>query len=105
MQPIGRSVRFGAALTALLVAGAQVALGQGITSAAVTGRVTSEGRGTVENGIVALVNTATGARQQTTTNAAGRYNFENVPPGGPYTIDVRGIGFQPASKSGIMLTL
>jgi outer membrane receptor protein involved in Fe transport len=105
MQPIGRAVRFGTAIGALLLGGAQLLAGQGITSAAVAGRVTSEGRGTVENGIVALINTTTGARQQATTNSAGRYNFENVPPGGPYTVEVRAIGFQQASKTGIMLAL
>ena len=105
MQPIGRAVRFGAAIGVLLFGGAQLLAGQGITSAAVAGRVTSEARGTVENGIVALINTTTGARQQTTTNSAGRYNFENATPGGPYTLEVRAIGFQQASKSGIMLTL
>jgi len=105
MQPIGRRVRFGAAAMALLLGGAQTLAAQGITSASVLGRVTSEARGTVENGIVALTNTTTGARQQTSTNSAGRYNFENVPPGGPYTLEVRGIGFQPTTKTGIMLTL
>ena len=105
MQPIGRAVRFVAVTAALLVAGAARLAGQGVTSAAVTGRITSEGRGTVENGVVALINTATGARQQTTTGSSGRYNFENVPPGGPYTLEVRAIGFQQASKTGIMLAL
>ena len=106
MQPIGggRAVRFGAALVALLLGGGELAA-QGVTSAAVQGRVTSENRGTVENAIVALTNTTTGARQQTSTNSSGRYNFENVTPGGPYTVDVRSIGFQAGSKSGIMLAL
>ena len=107
MQPFGRgrTVRLGVALVALLFGGAGALAAQGITSAAVQGRVTSENRGTVENAIVALTNTTTGARQQTNTNSAGRYNFENVPPGGPYTMEVRGIGFQATTKSGIMLTL
>ena len=105
MQPIGRVIRFGTAMVALLAGGAQAGLAQGITSAAVSGRVTSETRGSVENAIVVLTNTGNGARQQTTTKTGGRYNFENATPGGPYTIDVRAIGFQAASKSGIMLTL
>ena len=105
MQPIGRTVRFGAALAALLWGGGQVLHAQGVTSAAVQGRVSSETRGTVENAVVALLNTSTGARQQTSTNGAGRYNFENVPPGGPYTIEIRAIGFQSATKTGVMLTL
>ncbi len=78
---------------------------QGITSAALGGRVTGEGRRTVESASILLINTATGSRHATTSNSAGRYNFENVPPGGPYTIEVRSIGFQPASKTGITLVL
>jgi hypothetical protein len=92
-------------MVALLSSGAQILAAQGITSSAVAGRVTSEARGTVENAIVVLTNTSTGARQQTSTSSAGRYNFENVNPGGPYTIDVRSIGFQAATKTGIRLTL
>jgi outer membrane receptor for ferrienterochelin and colicin len=92
-------------MVALLLGGAHGLAAQGVTSAAVQGRITSETRGAVENAIVALTNTSTGARQQSSTHGAGRYNFENVPPGGPYTIDVRAIGFQAASKAGIMLTL
>jgi len=62
MQPIGRVIRFGTAMVALLASGAQSALAQGITSAAVSGRVTSETRGSVENAIVVLTNTGNGAR-------------------------------------------
>jgi outer membrane receptor protein involved in Fe transport len=105
MQPIGRAGRFGVAVLALLVTGTGVLGAQGVTSAAVQGRVTSEARGNVQSAIVVLTNTSTGARQQTTTNAAGRYNIENTTPGGPYTVEVRAIGFQPASKTGIMLSL
>ena len=105
MQPIGRAIRFGVATVALLVGGAQVLAAQGITSSAVAGRVTSTTRGTVENAIVVLTNTSNGARQQTNTNSVGRYNFENTTPGGPYRLEVRAIGFQPAVKTGIMLTL
>src|SRR5678815_2405329 len=86
MQPIGRAVRFGVAAAALLV-GARGLAAQGVTSAAVAGRISSETRGTVENAMVLLTNTKTGARQQTTTNSAGRYNLENATPGGPYTIE------------------
>ena len=70
-----------------------------------TSRITAATRGTVESGIVSLLNTSTGVRMQTSTNNAGRYNFENAAPGGPYTIEVRAIGFQPATKTGVMLTL
>jgi hypothetical protein len=105
MQPIGRAIRFGSAIVALLAGGSSTLAAQGITSAAVQGRITSSTRGSVENAIVVLTNTTNGARQQTTSKTAGRYNFENATPGGPYTIEVRAIGFQAATKTGIMLTL
>jgi outer membrane receptor protein involved in Fe transport len=78
---------------------------QGVTSAAIGGRINGEGRRTVESANLVLINTQTGARLVTSSNASGRYNFENVPPGGPYTLEVRSIGFQQASKTGIMLAL
>lgn len=105
MQPTWRGVRWVASAMVLLLAGARSLEGQGITSAAVQGRIISETRGNVQGAIVVLTNTSNGAKQQTSTNAAGRYNLENATPGGPYTIEVRAIGFQPASKTGIMLTL
>ena len=105
MQPIGRAIRFGSAIVALLAGGSSALAAQGITSAAVSGRITSTTRGSVENAIVVLTNTTNGARQQTTSKTAGRYNFENATPGGPYTIEVRAIGFQAATKTGIMLSL
>ena len=105
MQPIGRAIRFGSAIVALLAGGSTALAAQGITSAAVQGRITSSTRGSVENAIVVLINTSNGARQQTTSKTGGRYNFENATPGGPYTIEVRAIGFQAATKTGIMLTL
>ena len=105
MQPIGRAIRFGSAIVALLAGGSTALAAQGITSAAVQGRITSSTRGSVENAIVVLINTSNGARQQTTSKTGGRYNFENATPGGPYTLEVRSIGFQAATKTGIMLTL
>ena len=105
MQPIGRAIRYGSAIVALLAGGSSALAAQGITSAAVSGRITSSTRGSVEAAIVVLTNTTNGARQQTTSKTAGRYNFENATPGGPYTIEVRAIGFQAATKTGIMLSL
>jgi hypothetical protein len=93
------------AVIALTAAGAGLLSAQGVTSAAVQGRITREGGGDVEAAIVLLINTQSGTRQQTGTRSNGRYNFENVTPGGPYTIEVRAIGFERAMKSGIMLAL
>ena len=78
---------------------------QGITSAAVTGIVTKEGGAPLEGALVSITNASTGTRLATAAAKSGRFNFENVPPGGPFTIAVRAIGFEPATKTGVMLTL
>ena len=78
---------------------------QGVTSSAVTGVVTKEGGVPLEGALVSITNLSTGTRLATTTAKSGRFNFENVPPGGPFTIVIRAIGFEPATKTGVMLTL
>ena len=78
---------------------------QGVTSAAVSGRVTQAGGQPVEGATVIIINTSTGQRFQIQTRAGGRYSLENVPPGGPYTISARGIGFQPNDLTGVQLNL
>ncbi|HET7025905.1 MAG TPA: carboxypeptidase regulatory-like domain-containing protein [Gemmatimonadales bacterium] len=78
---------------------------QGVTSAAVQGKVTQAGGTPVEGATVIITNTSTGQRFQVQTRAGGSYTLENVPPGGPYTISARGVGFQPNTRSDIQLTL
>ncbi|HEV2290680.1 MAG TPA: carboxypeptidase regulatory-like domain-containing protein, partial [Gemmatimonadales bacterium] len=92
-----------AATLAVLAAGPLSA--QGVTSAAVSGRVTQAGGQPVEGATVIIINTSTGQRFQIQTRAGGRYSLENVPPGGPYTISARGVGFQPNNLSGVQLNL
>ena len=96
-------------LGVLVVLGASVLAGrvaaQGITSGAVEGRVTADAGEPVDNATLALLNTSTGQRYSVRTTADGRYLFENVQVGGPYTLDVRALGFEPRSASGLRLVL
>jgi hypothetical protein len=89
----------------LLALGAGQLAAQGVTSAAVQGVITQEGGAPVEGAVIEVLNTATGQRLQAATRANGRYFLENVPPGGPYRISVRAIGFQGTSADGIRLAL
>jgi hypothetical protein len=94
------------AVVALLAAcGASSLAAQGVTSAAVQGKVTQAGGQPVEGATVIATNTSTGFRMQVVTRSGGRYTFENLPPGGPYDISARGVGFQPNTRSGVQLTL
>ncbi len=93
------------ALAAFSAFGPDSVSAQGVTSAAVQGIITGEGGHPIESALVRVVNVANGARQQTMSRANGRYNLENVTVGGPYVIEVRAIGFEKASKGGVMLAL
>ncbi len=78
---------------------------QGITSAALQGSVV-QGDGTpIDRAIVRATLSASGARWQVVTDAAGRYFVENVQVGGPYLIEVSAVGFQPTSRNGVFLDL
>jgi hypothetical protein len=79
--------------------------GQGVTTAAVQGTVARADGTPIEAAVVQATNTATGQRWQFETRAEGRYFFENVAVGGPYLIEARALGFAPARRSGIRLTL
>ncbi len=93
----------GLGLAALLVTPLHA---QGVTTAAVQGVVRDQGAGTpIENASVVITNNSTGQHFQTTTRNNGRYFFENVPVGGPYTIEARAIGFEPGRKTELQLAL
>src|SRR5438874_4873051 len=78
---------------------------QGVTAAAVRGAVIDEAGQPVQDAIVTLRNTSTGARFESKSRAGGIYNFENVPVGGPYTLDARAIGYTPVSRTDFNLNL
>lgn len=84
---------------------ASTAEAQGVTSASITGRVTQDGGQPLEGATVVVTNTSTGQRFQIVSRAGGRFALENLPPGGPYTVEVRAIGFQAGRRTGVRLEL
>lgn len=78
---------------------------QGVTSAALTGRVTDDQGSPIPTATLDLVNTTTGQRYTVRVGSDGRYYFENVQVGGPYTLDVRALGHEPARQTDIVLKL
>ena len=101
---VRRVVAF-ASLMAFTTFSAGVLAAQGVASSAISGTVTQDGGRPVEGAQVIVVNTLTGQRFQVATRGTGRYTFENLPPGGPYTIEVRAIGFQSGRRTGVQLAL
>jgi len=78
---------------------------QGITTAALDGRLRDGDGQPVQGGVVVVVQEANGQRWQATSDAGGRYLVEHLPPGGPYTVEARAIGYGPTRRTGIALTL
>src|SRR6266571_3570424 len=81
------------------------ALAQGVSSAAVAGRLTDEAGAAVASALVSLVNGSTGQRYARRSGDDGRYNFENVAVGGPYTLEVRALSFEPLKSEAFQLAL
>ena len=78
---------------------------QGVSTAALFGSVTEAEDSAIVDAVVSVTNTATGERWQTVTRSRGRYVLEYLSVGGPYAIEARAIGFSPASRTGIELSL
>ncbi|MFI5310419.1 MAG: TonB-dependent receptor domain-containing protein [Gemmatimonadales bacterium] len=79
--------------------------GQGVAGAAVQGAVVSASGSPVANARVTLTNQSTGNIQFVITGDRGLFAFENASVGGPYSIEARAIGFEPAAIEGIILHL
>jgi hypothetical protein len=94
-----------ASLLVLIVAFAGRVAAQGVTSASITGLVVQEGGQPLEGATIVVTNTATGQKFQILSRAGGRYALENLPPGGPYTVEVRAIGYQAGRRVGVRLEL
>jgi outer membrane receptor protein involved in Fe transport len=80
-------------------------MGQGPTGAAVQGAIVGTDSVAVTEATVLVTNTSTGERWQTVTGGNGRFFLEHLSVGGPYRLDVRAIGFTPAERSGVFLSL
>ncbi len=105
MQSWFRRVATVAAVGVLFALGAGTLSAQGVTTAAVSGTVKQESGAAVEGAIVTVTNRSTGAKLQATSQANGRFFIENVPVGGPYTIEARAIGFEAARRDNVTLAL
>jgi hypothetical protein len=75
-----------------------------IDTANLTGIVADESGGVIRNAEVELTNQNTGAGRVTHTDASGRYNFEQLPPG-PYRLMAQIAGFQTEVVPRIELTV
>ncbi|MBA3671629.1 MAG: TonB-dependent receptor [Gemmatimonadaceae bacterium] len=98
-----------ARLTGLLLAGlsgaATLAAAQGVAGAAIQGTVKNSAGTPLPEARLSLIDSSTGYRRYAVTSARGSFSFENLPVGGPYTLEARALGFLPESVPGIVLHL
>ncbi|WP_347158045.1 TonB-dependent receptor [Pontibacter chitinilyticus] len=78
---------------------------QGTTTAAMNGVVQDESGTALPGATVIAVHTPTNTQYVAPTNTEGRYNFQNMRVGGPYTITVKYVGYQDKVTNNINLGL
>ncbi|WP_170114187.1 TonB-dependent receptor [Pontibacter mucosus] len=80
-------------------------MAQGTTTAAISGVVQDESGTALPGATVIAVHMPTNTQYVAPTNGEGRYNFQNMRVGGPYTITVKYVGFQDKKVENISLSL
>ena len=90
---------------AALFFGATSAMAQGTTTGAIGGLVTdAEGR-PAPNARIEITNPSTGFLVRGLTRDNGRYFIQSLEVGGPYTVTARRIGFEPVTRSNVIVQL
>jgi len=96
---------FAALLAALSLAALPTASAQVVTTSGLRGLVTDDTGAPLPGANVVAVHTPSGTRFGVATRADGYYNLTNLRVGGPYTVTVSFVGFQPFEAEGIQLAL
>jgi len=76
-----------------------------VTTSSMSGVVLDEKGQTVPGATVLAVHTPTGTNYSTATRADGRFNLANIRIGGPYTVKVSFVGYNPYTQGDITLSL
>lgn len=93
-----------AMLMLCLCLGAGFAYGQAINTGTVVGAVTDQSGAVIPSATVTLTDPATNSVRTTTTNTAGEYVLQNVPPG-TYTLSVTKSGFSTDQSNGLTVSV
>ncbi len=79
--------------------------GQGVTTASLNGLVTdTEGEPLISANVI-LVHVPSGTQYGASTGKDGRFYLPNLKIGGPYTLTVSYVGFEPQKQEGIYLSI
>ncbi|MGH7719769.1 MAG: TonB-dependent receptor [Gemmatimonadaceae bacterium] len=105
MRTTRKTLALLAALAGMLASGVHGLSAQGVTTGAISGMVADSSGVGVDAAQVQIVNRATGFSTGTVTRADGRYYVQGLEVGGPYSLNVRILGYQPQSRDNLIVTL
>ncbi len=100
-----RGMSVGLLMVLWLSVDARDASAQGVTTAGVAGTVVGPDGSPIADARIELRRDDTGAVWISVTNEAGRFNFTNLRPGGPHTLEASRIGLRTVSRGGLMLSI
>ena len=92
-------------LTLCLMAFSVIAFAQGVTTSGMNGKITDKNGDPLPGATVMAVHQPTGSEFGNVSDADGFFRIVNMNVGGPYTITVTFVGFDPIVKQGIYLDL
>ena len=84
---------------------ASISLMAQVTTSSISGKITDSNKRTLPGATVVATHTPSGSQYYAVADANGAYRLLNIRPGGPYTIEVRMVGFQTVKQEGITATL
>ncbi|MCR5657732.1 MAG: carboxypeptidase regulatory-like domain-containing protein [Bacteroidales bacterium] len=84
---------------------ASISLMAQVTTSSISGKITDNNKSTLPGATVVATHTPSGSQYYAVADANGTYRLLNIRPGGPYTIEVRMVGFQTVKQEGITTTL
>ncbi|MBA2687643.1 MAG: TonB-dependent receptor [Gemmatimonadaceae bacterium] len=94
-----------AAVFAMVSAGINSAAAQGVTTGAFAGTVTDANGAGIANAQVQVTNRSTGFSTGGLTREGGSFLVQGLETGGPYTVTVRRIGYQPITRDNLLIRL
>jgi len=97
---MGLVVRWGIVLIGALALFSEQALAQGETTSAIVGQVSDSANAALPGANVIVTNRETGAMRRAKTDAAGRFDFPQLKPGG-YSVRVEAEGFEPKQNESV----
>ena len=91
-------------LTFFLAMVASITMMAQVTTSSLSGKVFDE-EGPLPGASVIATHTPSGTYYGTTTNSEGRFTLQGMRVGGPYTIEVRYVGYKPSTTDNVTLKL